>query len=1362
MKLRQRSSFSFVRTEGAILPADLLSRIQEGDPNLGGLRPEDYHLISGERLNEAISRSWNRLLGAWASFQTAFANLPPGDPAVGITREKLLLPLFDELHYGRLTPTKALEINGKSYPVSHGWRSVPIHLVGYGIKLDTRTAGVAGAARYSPHGMMQELLNRSDDHLWGFVTNGVVLRILRDNARLTRQAFVEFNLESIFDGEAYADFALLWLLCHQSRVEAERPDQFWLERWSQTARTEGARALERLRDGVEEAIRHLGRGFVAHPASQPLRDRLRKGDLSSQDYYRQLLRLVYRLIFLFAAEDRDLLFPPEASTEVRERYRRFYSTSRLRSLAAHRRGTAHPDLYRGLLLVMRKLGDPDGCPELGLPALGSFLWSDEAMPDLDTSQIANHDLLAAVRQLAFSEESGVRRPIDYRNLGAEELGSVYEALLELNPEINLEGKIFELKVCGGSERKTTGSYYTPSSLIQQLLDTALDPVMDEALSKPTPQDALLDLKVCDPACGSGHFLVAAAHRIGRRLASARTGDEEPSPDAHRHALRDVIRRCVYGVDINPMAVELCKVNLWLEALDPGKPLSFLDHKIQCGNSLLGATPELIAAGLPDDAFTAIEGDDKKACAVLKKRNKAERRGLGPLFAKQDAETQARLQQAAAALEDMPDDRPEDIRAKELAFRRHEQTDEYRHKKQLADAWCAAFVIRKQFRELGREASASGMTQGHLNDLVAGRRIPADLAAEVENLLGQYQFFHWHLVFPEVFAKGGFDCVLGNPPWERVKLQEKEWFAERSPEISSAPNAAARKRMIEALKADDPGLHQRFRDDLRKAEGESHLMRNSCRYPLCGRGDINTYAVFAELMRTLLGPAGALGAIIPSGLATEDTTKHFFGDLVTCKALWSFLEFENEGFFVGVGQGHMLRFALTTIGGRSRQTEATDFVFQIKDISELTHAERHFTLSAQDIALLNPNTRTCSIFRSSVDAELSKAIHRRVPVLIREAQDNRPEENPWGITFSRMFDMSNDSQLFRARKQLEEDGWRLEGNAFRKEGAEYLPLYEAKMINLFTHRYGDFADAAEGERAHVLPEAALGRLADPMYQVTPYYWVPASEVQARTKVVSHSWLTGFRNVTDARASARSVIAATIPRVGTGNSLPLIIPSGLERRVAAFLAAALSGFVLDFSARFKIGGLNLNFFIVKQLPVLPPSTISLPCSWSDRHGTLQDWLIPRVLELTYTAWDLEPFAQDCGWSGPPFCWDDERRFLLRSELEAAFFHLYLPATPEGRWQPAQVAAGAVRDETTQELAVLMRHFPTPRDAVDYIMDTFPIVRRRDEERYGEYRTKRVILEIYDEIQRAIETGVPYQTRLDPPPADPRAAHPAKDTS
>ncbi|MCX7791465.1 MAG: SAM-dependent methyltransferase, partial [Chloroflexaceae bacterium] len=753
MTTRSRATFLTIRSEGAILPSDLLRRIVDGDRDLDGLTPAAYHLVEGERINEAINRAWSRLLGLWAGFRGAVAKLPPGDPATGLTRDRWLLPLFQELGYGRLQPARAIELNGKQYAISHAWGHVPIHLVGCGVDLDRRAPGVAGAARGSPHSLLQEVLNGADTHLWGFVSNGLRLRVLRDNVRLTRQAYVEFDLEAMFEGQVYADFALLWLLCHQSRVEAERPEQCWLERWSRAAQEQGVRALDQLRDGVERAITALGRGFLAHPANGALRERLRSGALSAQDYYRQALRLVYRLLFLFVAEERDLLLDPRASAEARERYTRFYALSGLRRLAERRVGTRHADLYRRVRLVMGLLGSDEGAPGLGLPALGGFLFSSAALPDLEEAELANHDLLEAIRALAFVQDRHGRRAVDYKNLGSEELGSVYESLLELRPVLNLDAPDFALERVGGSERKTSGSYYTPGSLIACLLDTALDPALDAAARQPDAERAILDLKIVDPACGSGHFLIAAAHRLARRLAALRTGDDEPAPEALRAALREVIGRCIYGVDVNPMAVELCKVSLWMEALEPGKPLTFLDHHIRCGNSLIGATRDLVEQGLPDDAYRPIAGDDKAAAAAFRKRNanerKARERGQAPLpldfGAAHGLDAAA---QAARQLEAMPDASPRALREKQAAYERL-RLDAY-DTRVLYDLWTAAFFLpltdpndptiptsQDIWNFSQRPAAADGRMIGR--------------AVEVARHAG---FFHWELEFPQVFGGVG--------------------------------------------------------------------------------------------------------------------------------------------------------------------------------------------------------------------------------------------------------------------------------------------------------------------------------------------------------------------------------------------------------------------------------------------------------------------------------------------------------------------------------------------------------------------------------------------------------------------------------
>jgi hypothetical protein len=1372
---RRLADFQTIRSEGGLLPPDLLRRVLDPKEKLPGIQPEDYGLPKGEHLNEVITPSWNRLRKHWAEFRDAAANLSQSEPGTGLTNDKWSLPLLRELGFGLLPATAGPEVGGRVYAINRFFGSVSVHLVGCGLSLDRRAAGVRGAAAVNPHGLVQEFLNRSSDHGWGIVSNGLRLRILRDNQALSRQSFLEFDLEAMFAGEVYSDFVLLWLMAHATRFaprEGDRSDSCWLEQWTKEADERGSRALGDLRVGVERALQILGEGFTSHPRNTALRDSLRKGEVPLADFHGQLLRVVYRLIFLFVAEDRtvdgqSLLHPrdnSEAGKLARERYAAHYGTDRLRELAGKIKGSRHGDLWRQLQLIVGALSADvafaGAREQLALPVLGSFLWNPNSTAALKDAELTNYDLLEALRHLAFIRQGKVLRPADYKNLGAEELGGVYESLLALTPQISADGTRFNFAEFAGNERKTSGSYYTPDSLVQCLLDSALDPVVDEAIKGKAgaeAEKAILALKVCDPAVGSGHFLVGAAHRLARHLARVRAlgqGESEPSPLLYQHALRDVIGRCLYGVDMNPMAAELCRVSLWLEALEPGKPLSFLDHHIRVGNSLLGTTPEFIGAGLPDEAFTAIEGDDKKACAVLKKRNKVERAGIGGLFAQQDAELQARLEQAAAALDELPDERPEDIHAKELAFHRHEHTQEYRDKKKLADAWCAAFVIRKHFREPGRESSARGITQNNVNDLAAGHPLPADLNAETDRLSQEYQFFHWHLAFPEVFANGGFDCVLGNPPWERVKIQEKEWFAERSPEIANASNAAARKRLIGALKSGDPTLYQLFLEHSRQAEGESQLMRNSGRYPFCGRGDINLYAIFAEGMRILLNDHGRVGCVLPTGIATDDTTKFFFRDVMESKSLVSLFDFENRrGLFPAVDS--RMKFCLFSSGRGVRPTaEAAEFVFFAHAIENLREPERRFTLSAEDIALLNPNTRTCPIFRSGRDAELTKAIYRRVPVLCPgEAQrENVTAQQGWKVNLFTMLHSSAAAHLFIEPHKLEAVAMRV-SNTWITSETIFLPLYEGKMFHQFDHRFASVVMTDNLARPAQPVEATATDHQCPTWLPTPRAWVDGHELDGSCPDgICKTWFLGFKDVASS-TNERTLLATVLPRSGIVDSVNLIgLSPDLAGIKCTLLLSNLNAFVLDFVARQKVGGLHIKFYLLNQLPILPPNRLSQLCPWSD-HEVMRDWLLPRVLELTYTSWDLGPFAQDCDRFGPPFHWDEERRFLLRCELDAAFFHLYLPAEGNGDWRQAH-------EETAEDLARLKASFPTPRDAVAYIMDTFPIVRRKDEEKYnGDYRTKRVILEIYDAMQESIGTGQPYQTRVAPPPADPRCCHAKK---
>lgn len=1311
--------FATIRSEGGLLPADLLGRVAQGDRTLPGLTPAAYRLEEGQQFGEAITRSWNRMLPAWHAFRAELAKLPPDDAATVLTRERLLQPLLQELGYGRVAPLKkAIEVDARAYAISHSWGDVPIHLLGAGTSLEERTAAQKGAAKSSPHGLVQDLLNRSETHLWALISNGLVLRLLRDHHSLTTQAYVEVDLEALFEGERYSDFALMWLVFHQSRIEPQddKIERCWLEQWFALSRTEGLQALDDLRAGVEAAIVSLGRGFLDHPHNAALAQDLRDGVLDRQDYYRELLRLVYRLIFLFSAEDRGVLLDPAAPESARDRYRRFYATRRLRDLAGQTRGGSHGDLWQALRAVMNGLDD--GCAPLALPALGSFLWSKEAMPHVERCELANSDLLAAIRALSYLQRHRQRFPVSWRAVAADELGSIYESLLELHPKL----EPFELVTAAGNERKKTGSYYTPTSLVDCLLDSALDPVIDIAVKGKTRADAeaaLLALKVVDPACGSGHFLVAATRRLARRLAAVRTGDDEPSPRELQHALRDVVGRCVYGVDLNEMAVELCKVALWMEAVEPGKPLSFLDAHIQHGNALIGATPALTAHGIADDAWDPIEGDDKAVARALKKRNRDARKAadksgqtdafgiVGSPGAVADLATTARDVLAGA------DDVLADVRARKRRWEALQSSQPFRDAVFVADTWCAAYVWPKQDGQLAAEAPTH-------EAFVRIRKDPASasksLRREVSKLAGQYTFFHWHLAFPEVFQPrdivasddvvgcvGGFDCVLGNPPWERVKMQEKEFFAGKHDKIASAENAAQRKKLIAKLPETDPTLWEAWMLALRQAEGESHWFRQAGRYPLCGQGDINTYTIFAELNRSLMSERGRVGCILPSGIATDDTTKEFFASLLAQNQLVLLYHFENEEFIFPTVH-HAFRFCLVTLARGMRRDHRVEMVFYARQVSQLSEPDRRVALSPDDFVALNPNTRTCPTFRWRRDAEINKAIYRRVPVLRHESV-----ESAWRFTIrTRLWHMAEDAEHFKSAADLARS-WQRDGNAYTDQRRRMLPLYEAKLIHHFDHRFATYDGQTEAQaRQGKCPELTDEDHQDPRRLVLPFYWVPDSGVAERLEGLwERDWLLGFRRICRS-SDMRTVIPAVIPRVGNG--MPVIVAAGLDAPRAAVLVSIMSSVVFDYCARQKVGGTDLTVGCLEQLPAPIPDVFLATAEWSPTQTRLT-FVLERAIELIYTAYDLAPFARDLGYEGPPFRWNSDRRAILRAELDAALFHLYGVSNQDA----------------------------------DYILDTFPVLRDKETREHGEYRTKRLVLERYEAIASAIASRTAYVSPL-----------------
>lgn len=1241
------------------------------------IKPETFSLqdeppLIQKKLDEEMAKVWKELQELWDEVSFSVHKMD-----ITEARKKWILPFFRTLGFTPVYQPQDIITSGDDrlkFHISHrGFpqeRDPMIHTVSPSDDLEVRNA--SDRNKKSPHDTLQIYLNVEKKAQWGMLTNGIVLRLLRDFYHTSTKGYVEFDLQNIFTDRSFSDFRALYRMLHASRFSKDKEGIIPLEHFFKESRAAGVKVGEDLQGNVKKAIETLGNGFLTGDLTQCMIS----DEKFCKEYYEELLHVIYRILFMLFAEQRGML-PSRDSLYAEE-----YSITKLRELSETFKGKdKHADLWYGLKVTFKLL--KIGSPKLRVFPYNGSLFDDEHIKILSSHSCTNENLLIALKHLTLIEKDRVSQRISYLDLGVEEIGSIYESLLEFTPRVLAQNETIEGEFINGrtffldprgTARKTTGSYYTNPLLVDELIKSALIPVVQKKIAAgKTPlemEKLLLALKICDLSCGSAAFLIAAVNYMGRELAKIRTGTDYPSDKEERRAKRDVLQHCIYGVDLNPMAVELAKVSLWINCAVEDMPLNFLDHHIKCGNSLIGTTPDLLLKGIPDEAFTPVEGDDKTIAKEVVKINKNQKNSQS-LAAWVTHEEEKIDTERFIKLSDLPEDKPEGVAKKEDCYNQLMKSYSYGHQKLLADAWTAAF-----FWPLTKE-TRDAPTQGVLRLLHEGDSGAVDkkIVDRVKALAQEYRFFHWYLEFPEVFQRedAGFDCVIGNPPWERIKLQEKEFFADRDPEIANAPTADARRKLIQNISQTKPAMAAEYSRALRASSCESKFLRISNRFPLTTSGDINTYAVFAELARCLINHKGYVGIIVPSGICTDYTYSNFFKDLMERDQLASLYDFENsEGLFPGTHRQY--KFSLLTLSGGD--INKADFAFFLHKPDEL-NSERCFKLSKEDIALINPNTHNMPVLRSNRDVELLKKIHRNVQVLANEATG----ENPWGVSFLRMFDMTNDSGLFHLRKQLEDKGHTLKYNLFLSGNNAYLPLYEGKMIHQFDHRFAH----ANSEKENI--DNSLR--SDPAFFVLPKFWVTETEVLQFLK--SQEFVLGFRGITNPE-NERTTIAAIIPKVGCGNSLPLIQLENHTAQSLSLLSANLNTFIVDWVARMKTPSRNMNFFIVKQLPVLTPNCYT---------PELINLIVPIVMELTYTAYDLEPYAKDCSYNGPPFKWDEERRLQLRCELDAIYAHLY--------------------SVTKEEL--------------DYILETFPIVKRKDEAKFGEYRTKKMIMEYYEKYKEII---------------------------
>ena len=1070
------------------------------------------------------------------------------------------------------------------------------------------------------------------------------------------------------------------------------------------------------------------------------------------------LIFLYRLLFVLYAEDRGLLPVND------ERYDDYGLRKRVRDDIAYRMDNKDtfsakaPNYWNRLVGLFRIIDEGDA--SIGLPPYNGGLFASEAAPLLDKVSLSDAQIAPIIHNLSHTRDvAGKLHFVNYRDMSVQQLGSIEERLLEREPIRDDAGRV--VVRLNSYARKDSGSFYTPQELVDLIVERTLKPLAEERLSvfekkaaeltsdrRPTaerqdelrkldPAEAVLDMKVLDPAMGSGHFLVTAVDFLSDYIAELIEyvpavpewlDGEYESPLVERvEAIRSeiirraeesdwvldkaqltdqaivrrmVLKRCIYGVDKNRLTVELAKVSLWLHSFTVGAPLSFLDHHLRCGDSLIGlrvqeAVQDMHRLGGGLFAGSAIAGAEAATTGMQR-------------------------------IEEMSDADIEEVRKSASLFSIVEETTA--DLRGLLDflcgwRWLTAEMKKKEravfeaplLKTLGQQSEHvyELLARGpeHLGDYTPGSD-DADWTTfcerwrEAQTIADREGFLHWEVAFPGVWRRwqhvrpeGGFDAIIGNPPWDHIEQPEIEWFKTRDEGIAHA-TGEERKELIREKKETGDELVLEYEAMRERAAAIRRFIRSSDNYPLLGKGRINLYSLFVERAMALIKRDGFVSLLVQSGIYADKTAAEFFKSISTNGQIGGLFDFENRRpgtglppFFPDVDSRR--KFCALILGGEERRFDRTECAFFLCDTKTIHDGDRCFPLTPDDFSRVNPNTGTSPIFRCRRDAEITCRIYETHPILVNHF--GKQKCKVWPVRFRQgMFNMASRSGLFRTAEQLEVEGfYPVEGNRWKRGEELYLPLYEGKMVQAFDHRAaGVLYNPDNVFRPRQPKETSYEEHRDPAFMPTPYNWVNQQE---SLYMQSFEWMLCFKDTT-ASTNTRTMIACMLPQVGCGHKLPLLLPDGedLNSLDAACVLANLNSFIFDYIARQKVQANNLTWYIVEQLPVITQD------DYNQRFGsqTARELVRDHVLRLTYTAHDMAPFARDLGYNGPPFDWDKEERCHLRARLDALYFHLY----------------GLNREDT------------------EYVLGTFLSVRREDEKTFGRYRTCDLILA----YMNALEAG------------------------
>ena len=1376
--------YTSIHIYGHLLSDDILHNI-ERDNTYEGNREQDFAMDIP--VSAAIDYVWSSLRNDWSFYKERAGNerLVNKDPYGTRRARDLMERLLQSLGYTLDRQATNIEVAGTGYDITYTCQQLckmPFIVIGENISadgsidtldkcsLDYRAKG--GMRKKSAHATMLEYLNATEN-VYGIISNGQILRLIRNSGQLVKLTYIEFDLRRMLEEDKYTEFCLMFRLLHASRFQAKGDEPCVMERWFNMSIESGNRIRNGLSLAVQKTMETIGNAVLTSEGkgNEALRNAFTEGTMDAAKLNKELIHFIYRLLFLFIIEERGLVYQipdsPDAPDykhlcEWQDIYKKFYAASRLRHLSelAYLKQRQYFDLWQGLMDTFH-LFEPDTFGErLGIKPLGGVFFGIETLHWLKQCQVSNHDVLTAFSALnEFTDERQQRVKINYPSLDVEEFGSVYEGILEMRPFVQPGVSVadWQFGFVGGLDRQSTSSYYTRPDLVQNLIKTTLEPIIKEKISHLSTTEekvkALLNMKVCDAASGSGHIVLAMARTIAWYICTLRTGEDNPASLDYRQALREVISRCVYAVDYNPDAVELCKVVLWIEGYCAGKPLSFLDHHIRCGNSVLGiADLQSLFDGVPDKALTAEDKDTLKALknmnqeaikAVSGNSGNEPSLGLENTFGIETmTAAQIGLADKIRFINHLPEDTLEEEVIKQERWKELMDSARVDCLRRACDIYTYAFYKTVKHDEIIKE---NGGVNGNLQleaevpytktvmralqeidameCLEKGKLLPtyyrqlsSDFKTEVRRMADEQRFFHWCVEFPEVFAANkGFDVMCGNPPWDKIKVEDKKWFESHGrADIVNAGTASQRKTAIAELPSTDPILYDEYTKALCDAESLSRFVRFAGRFNLTATGDIDLYPMFAELCLSF--SKEAWGLVMPTGIAVNDSNKVFFSKLIDENRLISLYDFENREKLFEIDS--RFKFCLITAGKAQVEPRIVSGGFYLTRIDHLLDPRRIYMLRTDDFARLNPNTKTCPIFRTSRDAKLTAKIYRNSNILLNDATG----ENPWNVKFGSMIHMSNDSYLFRTYAQLTEAGATLDGNTFTTpEGEEYVPLYEGKMIWHYNHHYGTWP--TEGERPNSINMPSLDELSNPDSHIMPWYWVPLTAVNDRLIKMDkdgnviwewkHKWYLIYRGLTNA-TNERTFICSPIPNAtGVGHSATLLYAERGTMPVAS-LCAMLSSIVWDYAVRQKVGGTNMSTYFVKQFPVLTPDQIPSAMQWQ---------IVKRVAELCYFNHDMDGWASEL-WeemseeqrselpqlsNQEPWIYKPERRAILQAELDAIFAHLYGLNTED------------------------LRYILDPEDVCGKgcINETFRVLKDNEQRQYGEYRTKRLVLEAWNKF-------------------------------